>query len=76
MKLVCGLVVLVCGLAAVSAAATSSRVVNGGPAPQGSTPFHAHLLIRTNQQATVTHVGSGTLITNNHILTSASNTRK
>lgn len=75
MKFACGLI-LVAALAAVAQSAATGRIVGGSNAPAGSTPYHAHLLIRTNQQATATHVGSGTLISTTHVLTSASNTRK
>lgn len=74
MKFVSGLL-LVAGLAVVNAA-TSGRILGGMVAPAGSANYHAHLLMRVSETATSTNVGSGTLISTQHILTSASNTRK
>lgn len=74
MKFLSG-ILLVAGLAAVNAAA-SGRILGGMTAPTGSANYHAHLLLRANQAATTTNVGSGTLISTQHILTSASNTQK
>lgn len=68
-------VLLVAGLAAVNAAA-SGRILGGSNAPVGSANYHAHLLMRQNQAAPTTNVGSGTLISPQHILTSATNTQK
>lgn len=66
---------LVAGLA-VASAATSGRIVSGSNAPLNSANYHAHLLLRASQTATSTNVGSGTLISTQHILTSATNTQK
>lgn len=76
MKFVSATLLLVVCLAIVDAKFAGGRIVNGGNAPPGSATFHAHLLIRTNQQATATHVGSGTLISQSHILTAAANAQK
>lgn len=73
MKFVSGLL-LVAGLAAVNAA-TSGRILGGANAPQGSANYHAHLLLRQNQNSPTTNVGSGTLISTSHVLTSATNTQ-
>lgn len=74
MKFFSGLL-LVAGLAAVNAV-SSGRIVGGNNAPQGSANYHAHLLIRTTQNAAQTHVGSGTLISAQHVLTTATNVQK
>ncbi len=51
----------------------SPRITNGIDAPENFAPHHAHLNIqRTGDPAT--YVGSGALITDRHILTTASNT--
>lgn len=73
MKFVSGLL-LVAGLAAVNAA-SSGRILGGTNAPAGSANYHAHLQMRANPTATLTNVGSGTLISPQHILTSATNTQ-
>lgn len=66
---------LVAGLAvAAQASVLNGRIVNGNNAPLNSANYHAHLLLRANQGATATSVGSGTLISTQHILTSATNT--
>ncbi|GAB0095557.1 hypothetical protein DMENIID0001_109520 [Sergentomyia squamirostris] len=50
-------------------------VIGGQNAPPGSAPYHAHLNIRINAQAQETRVGSGCLISMNHVLTTAQNVR-
>lgn len=74
MKFVSGLL-LVAGLSVVNAIG-GGRIVNGSNSPMGSANYHAHLLIRVNQASDQTHVGSGTLISTQHILTSGTNTQK
>lgn len=75
MKFFTGLLVVV-GLAAVNAAVPSGRILGGVAAPINSANYHAHLLMRQNQASPTTNVGSGTLISPMHILTSATNTQK
>lgn len=71
MKFFSGLI-LVVSLAAASAVSSSSRIIGGNNAPQGSASYHAHLVMGANAGA-ATHVGSGSLISPQHILTTASN---
>ncbi|XP_059620299.1 chymotrypsin B-like [Phlebotomus argentipes] len=52
----------------------SNRVINGQPAIPGSAPYHAHILIRQNQDDGA-RVGSGCLISMTHVLTTAQNVR-
>uniref|UniRef100_A0A1B0GIE5 Peptidase S1 domain-containing protein n=1 Tax=Lutzomyia longipalpis TaxID=7200 RepID=A0A1B0GIE5_LUTLO len=52
-----------------------TRIINGQQATPGSAPYHAHILIRLNPQATETRVGSGALISMTHTLTTAQNVR-
>lgn len=73
MKFVSGLL-LVAGYAAVANGAVSGRILGGVNAPTGSANYHAHLLLRVEADSVVTNVGSGTLISTTHILTSATNT--
>lgn len=68
-------ILLVAGLAVASALHTG-RIVGGNNAPQGSATYHAHILMRAHQGAEQTHVGSGSLVSQQHIITSATNVRK
>ncbi|XP_059620301.1 chymotrypsin B-like [Phlebotomus argentipes] len=51
-----------------------NRVINGHPGTPGSAPYHAHILIRQNQDDGA-RVGSGCLISMTHVLTTAQNVR-
>lgn len=75
MKFIAGLL-LVAGLALVNArSGPTNFVTNGMNAPAGSATYHAHILIRENAQSTVTRVGSGVLISTQHVLTTGTNTQ-
>lgn len=66
---------LVVASVALANASPTNFIVNGQNAPQGIAPYHAHILIRENTQSQQTRVGSGVLISNLHVLTTATNVR-